>query len=243
MSLIHRSRFIVNGVQRMRTHHYFWCRHCQRSVRIPSPHHSHLLCPRCSSHLHHDLPVPPLDTLAQILDQSTSIPLNQTENEVIEGNPEAWIVFEFQNPSSPPTEIDRRGSPPAPTSAIQALPIVNLTETDLISDSNCPICREGFEVGEEARVMPCKHLYHGDCIVQWLRIHNTCPVCRFELRGCFEDDDDEDEIAEEAWNRLNWSWTRLLSLWPFRLVVNWMCRDLDFHRHGANTWWRSWLIL
>ncbi|KAL7205855.1 hypothetical protein ACSBR2_018720 [Camellia fascicularis] len=169
MSLIHRSRFIVNGVQRMRTHHYFWCRHCQRSVRIPSPHHSHLLCPRCSSHLHRDLPVPPLDTLAQILDQSTSIPLNQTENEVIEGNPEAWIVFEFQNPSSPPTEIDRRGSPPAPISAIQALPIVNLTETDLISDSNCPICREGFE-----------------------------------LRGCFEDDDDEDEIAEEAWNRSIW---------------------------------------
>lgn len=76
---------------------------------------------------------------------------------------------------------ERRGPPPAPRSAIDAMPTVKITQRHLRGDSHCPVCKDKFELGSEAREMPCKHLYHSDCIIPWLVQHNSCPVCRLEL--------------------------------------------------------------
>ncbi|KAJ0262441.1 E3 ubiquitin-protein ligase RHC1A [Hirschfeldia incana] len=76
----------------------------------------------------------------------------------------------------------RRGPPPAPRSSIDALPTVKIAQRHLrSSDSNCAVCKEEFELGAEAKQMPCNHIYHSDCIVPWLVQHNSCPVCRQEL--------------------------------------------------------------
>ena len=44
-------------------------------------------------------------------------------------------------------------------------------------------CREDLQVGEEVQIMPCSshHVYHPACLAPWLKEHNSCPVCRFEL--------------------------------------------------------------
>ncbi|KAK6944500.1 E3 ubiquitin-protein ligase RNF126-like, zinc-ribbon [Dillenia turbinata] len=76
---------------------------------------------------------------------------------------------------------DRQGPPPASRSSIDAMPTIKITRNHLRLDSHCPVCQEKFELGSEARQMPCNHMYHSECIVPWLVQHNSCPVCRHEL--------------------------------------------------------------
>jgi E3 ubiquitin-protein ligase RNF115/126 len=61
------------------------------------------------------------------------------------------------------------------------MPVVKINRRHLIDDPQCPVCKDKFEIGSEAREMPCKHLYHADCIIPWLVQHNSCPVCRHPL--------------------------------------------------------------
>ncbi|KAK8635904.1 hypothetical protein V6N13_004617 [Hibiscus sabdariffa] len=48
-------------------------------------------------------------------------------------------------------------------------------------DDGCTICLEGFEAGLYAARMPCSHIFHGECIQEWLKQSHYCPVCRFEM--------------------------------------------------------------
>ncbi|CAL4885132.1 unnamed protein product [Urochloa decumbens] len=67
---------------------------------------------------------------------------------------------------------------PAAKAAVEALPTVVVAEAD---GAQCAVCKDGVEPGERARRLPCAHLYHDGCILPWLAIRNTCPLCRHEL--------------------------------------------------------------
>ncbi|KAL8223895.1 hypothetical protein R6Q57_019370 [Mikania cordata] len=75
----------------------------------------------------------------------------------------------------------RQGPPPASRSAIDSMPTIKITNRHLNTDSHCPVCKDRFELGCDARKMPCNHIYHSGCIEPWLVQHNSCPVCRVEL--------------------------------------------------------------
>ncbi|KAL5826471.1 hypothetical protein ACOSQ4_018268 [Xanthoceras sorbifolium] len=49
------------------------------------------------------------------------------------------------------------------------------------SQMNCSICMEQLWAVTYATAMPCSHVYHGDCIVQWLKQNHFCPLCRYEM--------------------------------------------------------------
>ncbi|CAE5965848.1 unnamed protein product [Arabidopsis arenosa] len=79
-------------------------------------------------------------------------------------------------------ETGIRGNPPAAKSVIQDLPVVELTVEELNKGNIvCAVCKDEMVVEEKVRRLPCSHFYHGDCIMPWLGIRNTCPVCRYEL--------------------------------------------------------------
>ncbi|XP_060553995.1 uncharacterized protein LOC132715041 [Ruditapes philippinarum] len=44
--------------------------------------------------------------------------------------------------------------------------------------TDCLVCLSEFTEGEKLRTLPCCHIYHVDCIDEWLRRNAICPVCR-----------------------------------------------------------------
>ncbi|KAJ7956528.1 E3 ubiquitin-protein ligase RING1 [Quillaja saponaria] len=71
---------------------------------------------------------------------------------------------------------------PASKSVVENLPTLVLTKEDVENNNGlCAICKDDINVGEQAKQLPCSHRYHEDCIIPWLNIRNTCPVCRYEF--------------------------------------------------------------
>lgn len=79
-------------------------------------------------------------------------------------------------------DTGRHGSAPASKAAVEAMPTLTISKQSLEADDiYCAVCKEVFDVGCEAREMPCKHIYHSNCILPWLALHNSCPICRHEM--------------------------------------------------------------
>ncbi|KAG2603632.1 hypothetical protein PVAP13_4NG000500 [Panicum virgatum] len=78
---------------------------------------------------------------------------------------------------------NRYGTPPAAKSAVAALPDVAVSADMMQADggAQCAVCMDDFHLGSAAKQLPCKHVFHKDCILPWLDLHSSCPVCRFEL--------------------------------------------------------------
>ncbi|KAG5440178.1 hypothetical protein PCANB_001747 [Pneumocystis canis] len=66
--------------------------------------------------------------------------------------------------------------PPASDEVINALPKMMVQEEEELRD--CAICKENYQPKETYITLPCKHYFHDNCIIPWLKINNTCAICR-----------------------------------------------------------------
>ena len=88
------------------------------------------------------------------------------------------------------------------------------------NDTLCLICMVPLDEGEMIGDLSCGHNYHVDCLKEWLKRRNVCPLCSVKVADeqtilvdkeeAFENDDGE--IDEEARSRFN----RLLTFYNHR---------------------------
>ncbi len=43
---------------------------------------------------------------------------------------------------------------------------------------DCSICLTEIEDGEQVGILPCIHIFHVDCLRQWITRKNACPLCQ-----------------------------------------------------------------
>nr|XP_060613847.1 E3 ubiquitin-protein ligase RNF115 [Anolis sagrei ordinatus] len=80
-------------------------------------------------------------------------------------------------------QLENSGPPPAEKEKISSLPTVTVTQEQVDTGLECPVCKEDYTLAEQVRQLPCNHFFHSSCIVPWLEMHDTCPVCRKSLNG------------------------------------------------------------
>lgn len=51
-------------------------------------------------------------------------------------------------------------------------------EEDDIEVFDCSICLTEIEDGEQVGILPCIHIFHVDCLRQWITRKNACPLCQ-----------------------------------------------------------------
>lgn len=89
----------------------------------------------------------------------------------------------FPQGGQAPQEEQRTTAPPTSKSTLRSLPRIKVSKNDIEKNesSECSICLDELVLGQPALRIPCGHLYHEDCVEDWLKKSNECPVCRFEL--------------------------------------------------------------
>ncbi|KAF7848845.1 hypothetical protein BT93_L1512 [Corymbia citriodora subsp. variegata] len=99
---------------------------------------------------------------------------------------EIWRAEELELAAASQESIDDTefGAIPAAREAIETLERTkpDKSPSEGYEAEPCSICLEEMKVLDvEAARMPCKHVFHYDCIARWLNTSHLCPLCRFSM--------------------------------------------------------------
>ncbi|KAF9081933.1 hypothetical protein BGX23_000289 [Mortierella sp. AD031] len=59
---------------------------------------------------------------------------------------------------------------------INGVPHHTLTDEELEAKTECSVCKDEFTKEDNLLHLPCKHIFHEDCIKPWLKVSGTCPT-------------------------------------------------------------------
>ena len=72
---------------------------------------------------------------------------------------------------------------PTPQSVIQRLTHSNFQQSQHQAMKECIICQEDYKEGDQLITLDCdsRHYFHEQCIEEWLKRNNLCPICRMPV--------------------------------------------------------------
>ena len=72
---------------------------------------------------------------------------------------------------------------PTDSAIVSELPETKIEDINKLDNDkkNCVICMEDFKNGDKSTNLPCLHMFHTNCIQNWLKTQNTCPICKYKL--------------------------------------------------------------
>ncbi|XP_028394944.1 uncharacterized protein LOC114519084 [Dendronephthya gigantea] len=72
-----------------------------------------------------------------------------------------------------------------PTKTVSEERIASLKHEEVLEQhvaDSCGVCMEDYQIGETRKILPCKHVFHANCIDTWLRHNSTkCPLDNTEI--------------------------------------------------------------
>ncbi|CAG9329642.1 unnamed protein product [Blepharisma stoltei] len=182
----------------------YWCHICKRESQINE---ETITCSSCGSnfveliedeeqHPRNFVPYQPAQSIRNLLSSLLLSSLRSGTNVTDTDATMDQIIHHLMM-----NDTNRYGPPPASQGAISTLPSVKINQEvikargrlmsgfdecgERIEEDRvvleCSVCKEEFGPDEEAIDMPCQHMFHQNCLIPWLKEHNNCPVCRFEL--------------------------------------------------------------
>ena len=51
----------------------------------------------------------------------------------------------------------------------------------VIKEDKCAICLQKYKGVDIIKEFPCKHIFHKNCILKWIKNSNICPLCKYDI--------------------------------------------------------------
>jgi E3 ubiquitin-protein ligase RNF115/126 len=168
----------------------YWCYSCDRFVRATAPFNPVIVLRRSPLGPAEDHDTDPLaaatttSSFELFYDDGAGSglrPLPESMSDFLMGSGFERLLGQLAQIEAGGLTRQARETPPASKASVDSMPTVHIASSHVAADCHCAVCKEPFERGAEAREMPCAHIYHEDCILPWLQLRNSCPVCRHEM--------------------------------------------------------------
>ena len=105
---------------------------------------------------------------------------DESDNHAYETDDDSEVYSEFEVEDDD-VALNIFAPPPATRETIESIPFLKITQQHVEDGTNCNVCFEEYFVDEAVNILPCLHMFHSYCIIEWLSMHNSCPLCRTSL--------------------------------------------------------------